>query len=210
MNDKFDITEIYPKLYSSESGRCKLVTVPAMRVLCIRGEGATTGPRFKDSVEALHTVAYALKALPASDLGIDDFVNFSIPFLECLWSMKNGMVYDPSKAEQAFWELFVVVPGFVTQRLINIALLEMPRKSQNSLVQEVHINTIQEKKSVQTMHLGSYSTISKDYEKLMAYINRSGYKPSSRYHEIYLNDPMVIKPSHLKTILRQPIVKLAS
>jgi hypothetical protein len=210
MKDKFDITEIYPKLYSAETGRCKLVVVPAMRALCIRGEGSSTGPRFKDSVEALHTVAYALKALPASDLGIDDFVNFSIPSLECLWSMKNGSNYDPAKAEQAQWELFVVVPGFVTQRLINIALLEMTRKSQNPLVQEVHINTIQEKKSAQTLHLGAHSTIAKDYEKLLTYIKRSGYKPSARYHEIYLNDSAITKPNHLKTILRQPIVSLSS
>ena len=210
MSDKFDITQIYPRLYSADSGKCKLIVSPALRALCIRGEGSSSGPRFKDSVEALHTVAYSLKALPASDLGIDDFVNFSIPCMECLWSMKNGTGYDPNKADNAQWELFVVVPGFVTQRLINIALLEMPRKSQNPLVQEVHINTIQEKKSAQTLHLGSYLTISKDYEKLLAYITRLGYKPSARYHEIYLNDPAITKPNHLKTILRQPIVKLSS
>jgi hypothetical protein len=210
MEYKFDIANIYPDLYSADQKRCKLVTVPAMRALSIRGEGESEGPRFKDSLAALHGVAYALKSLPASELGIDDFVNFNVTYLECLWSMKNGTSYDPSKSEQLLWELFIVVPGFVTQKLINIAANELTKKMQNERLAEVHINTIQEKKSAQLLHLGSHETIYRDYEKLQNYIKRIGCKPSARYHEIYLNDPTSTNKSHLKTIIRQPVVKLAS
>ena len=210
MDYKFDIANIYPELYSADQKRCKLVTVPAMRALSIRGEGESEGPRFKDSLAALHGVAYALKSLPASELGIDDFVNFNVSYLECLWSMKNGAFYDPSKSDQLMWEMFIVVPGFVTQKLINIAAIELSKKMQNERLSEVHINTIQEKRSAQLLHLGSYDSIYKDYERLQKYIKRIGYKPSARYHEIYLNDTATTNKSHLKTILRQPVVKLAS
>ena len=208
MEYKFDIANIYPEVYSADHKRCKLVNVPALRALSIRGEGGSDGPRFKDSLAALYGIAYGLKALPFSELGVDDFVNFNVTYLECLWSMKNGAVYDPTKSEQLLWEMFIVVPGFVTQKLINIAAIEISKKTHNDRLADVHINTIQEKKSAQLLHLGSHETVYKDYEKLQKYIKRVGYKPSARYHEIYLNDPSNTSKSHLKTILRQPVVKI--
>ena len=208
MEDKFDILSIYPGIYSAEQSRCKLVNVPALRAISINGEGEREGPRFKDSLAALYAVVYALKALPGKEYIPDDFVNFNVSYLECLWSMKNGANYSPKYPDQLQWELFVVVPGFVTQKLINIVSLEISKKSLNERVSDVHINALQEKKSAQILHLGSYETIDRDYEKLQKYIKRTGYKPSTRYHEIYLNDPLKISKSHLKTILRQPVVKV--
>lgn len=208
MEEKFDISRIYPGIYTAEQSRCKLVTVPALRAISINGEGEREGPRFKDSLAALYAVVYALKALPGREYIPDDFVNFSVSYLECLWSMKNGANYSPKNPDQLQWELFVVVPGFVTQKLINIVALEISKKVQNERIAEVHINAFQEKKSAQILHLGSYDTIEKDYEKLQTYIKRTGYKPSTRYHEIYLNDPLKTSKSHLKTILRQPVVKV--
>ncbi len=60
---------------------------------------------------------------------------------------------------------------------------------------------------MQTLHVGSYD----DEAPVLAemhheFIPRAGLKMAGRHHEIYLSDPRRMKPSKLRTILRQPVV----
>ena len=206
--EKFDISKIFPKLYSASSDRATLVEAPAMRTLAINGEGDSTGPRYNDSVAALYAVAYALKSLPSEGITIDGFVNFNIVALECLWSSKAGGMFNPANKSDALWELCIVVPGFVTPSLVRLAQIELMKKETNQAILEVHVNSLQEKKSAQILHRGSHENIPAKFAKLQSYLKRTGYKPSSRFHEIYLNDVATTKKAALRTILRQPVVKL--
>lgn len=207
-SEKFDIGMIFPKLYERNNDRVSLVEVPAMRTLAINGEGDSTGPRYHDSVAALYAVAYALKNLPSEGVMIDGFINFNIVALECLWSSKSGGVFRPDERSDALWELCIVVPGFITPSLVRLAQAELMKKETNQCILDVHVNSLQEKKSAQVLHRGSYENISVSFDKLQSYLKRTGYKPSSRFHEIYLNDPTSTKKAALRTILRQPVVKL--
>jgi hypothetical protein len=206
--EKFEINKYYPELYSASKTRSKLVKVPSLRTLAINGEGDFDGPRYKESLAALQSVTFALKNLPKEGIMVDDYLNFNITALECLWSSKDGGIFDASARHNELWELFYVVPGFVTPRLVNLAVIELAKKDSNPMIHSVHVNTLQEKKCAQLLHVGSYDNIGKSYEKLMKYIVNSGLKPSSRYHEIYLNDPATTKKPYLRTILRQPVVRL--
>lgn len=207
--EKFEIDKIFPSLYTASPTRPKIVEVPSMRTLAISGEGEISGPRYHDSITALYAVAYALKKLTNEGMSIEGYLNFNIPALECLWSSKSGGNFSPENRDEMLWELCVVVPGFVTPKLVKIVQLELQKKDENSRISDVHISTLQEKKAVQLLHTGSIDGIKKSFERLYNYIGRSSYKESSRYHEIYLSNPITTNKSRLKTILRQPVVKLS-
>jgi hypothetical protein len=209
MNDsKFDITSIYPKLYEAKQAAVNIIDVPMLRILAISGEGDPDGPGFKQSVEALYSVVYSIMYMPRNGVQIEDFIPFKISPLEALWSMRNGRDFDLSKKNDWIWEVFIVVPGFVTQKVVNMAITRAKEHKPNERYADLHISSLQEKKSAQILHVGAYSTSSKDVEILYKSIKRRGYKPSSRIHEIYLSDPTRTKKGRLKTIIRQPIIKI--
>lgn len=206
--EKFDISNIYPELYKADKFKPRLIKVPALRIMAISGEGDPEGPRFTDSVEALYSVAYAVKFMPREDITPDGHVDFKIVALEVLWSMKNNKVFDRASKDQWLWEVFLVVPGFVTQAVIRQAIGMIADNKPNERYDDIHIATLQEKKVAQIMHIGAYDRVDNDLEILHKYIKKCGYRPSARYHEIYLNDPSRTAKNKLKTILRQPIVRL--
>ncbi len=206
--DKFDITKLYPELYKAQQGRGKIVTIPAIRVLAINGEGGRDGPRFIDSISALYDIAFGIMGLANDEFLPDGYVDFTIPALEILWSMKNGNDYNPQLTEQLLWENFVVVPGFVTQRLVDMAIADVRDRKPNSRYQDLHISTLEEKKAAQILHIGSIKNSPKSLQILNKYIAKKGYKPSARYHEIYLNYFIASSSARLRIIIRQPILKI--
>lgn len=206
--EKFDITQIYPRLYKAKQGVVEVIDVPMLRIMAISGEGDPKGPSFQQSVDALYSAVYSIMSMPKSDVQIEGFVDFKVPPLEVLWSMRGGQPLDISKKDELLWEIFVVVPGFVNQKLVNMAILKAKEHKENDKYNSLHISSLQEKKSAQILHIGSYATEVKDIESLHKSIKRRGYKPSARHHEIYLSDPTRTKTGRLKTIIRQPIIKL--
>jgi len=207
-SEKFDITQIYPKLYKAAQGKVDVIDVPMLRILAVSGEGDPKGPSFQESVDAIYSVAYAIMAMPKSGIQVEGFSDFKVPPLEALWSMRSGQTFDLTKKDELLWEIFIVVPGFVTQKVVNMAIIKAQEHKQNSRHQDLHISSLQEKKCAQTLHIGSYATEARDIEILQKSIKRRGYKPSARHHEIYLSDPTRTKTGRLKTILRQPIIKI--
>ena len=207
-SEKFDITQIYPKLYGAKQGVVEVIDVPMLRILAISGEGDPKGPSFQQSIEALYSVVYSILAMPKSGVQIEGFVDFKVSPLETLWSMRGGQSMDFSKKDELLWEIFVVVPGYVNQKIVNMATLKAKEHKENEKYDSLHISSLQEKKSAQILHVGSYATEAKDIESLHKSIKRRGYKPSARHHEIYLSDPTRTKTGRLKTIIRQPIIKI--
>lgn len=207
-DNKFSISELYPALYTARHKKPEIVNVPVLRIMAITGEGDPKGPRFQDAVAALYAIAYTIKFMPRKGITPEGYIDFKISALEALWSMKNGKEFDVTKKDQWLWEVFVVVPGFVTQALVKQATELSKIKKPNERYDDLHISTLQEKKAAQILHIGAYDKVANDINTLQQYINRAGYKPSARYHEIYLSDPSRTAKNRLKTILRQPVVPL--
>lgn len=207
--DKFDISVLHPKLYIAKQKQPEIVSVPALRILAVNGDGDPKGPRFNDSVAALYSVAYSIKFMPRKNIFPEGYMDFKIPALETLWSMKNGKVFDVTKKDQWLWEVFIVVPGFVTQPIVKQAVEQIAKRKPNQRYLDLHISTLEEKKAVQILHIGSYQKEANDIKLMHDFIASKGYKPSARHHEIYLSDPARTATNKLKTILRQPIVALS-
>jgi hypothetical protein len=207
MNDKFDITKLYPNLYRAEAKEPVMVQVPALRVLAVSGEGNPNADPFQKAVEALYSTAYGIKFMPKRGPVPEGFVDFKVPPLEALWSMRDGKEFDTTKPDQWQWEAFLVVPGFVTQHLAQNSANAMADKHPNHQYDNLRIKTLEEKQAVQIMHIGSYKNETADIALMRSYMESHDLKPSSAHHEIYLSDPRRVATSKLKTILRQPVIK---
>ena len=62
---------------------------------------------------------------------------------------------------------------------------------------------------MQTLHIGSYD----DEAPVLAQMNdgvipAAGLELTGRHHEIYLSDPRQVAPEKLRTILRQPVLRV--
>ncbi len=57
------------------------------------------------------------------------------------------------------------------------------------------------------MHLGPYIEEPRSLEKMAVFAEANGYVFHGRHHEIYLGDPRMAKPEHLKTVLRHAVAK---
>jgi hypothetical protein len=206
-SEKFDIAKIYPKLYVASKEKPTIVEVPLMRVLAINGEGDPQGPRFKDSVAALYSMAYAIKFLPRKNINPEGYIDFNVTAIEVMWSMKNGAKLDSGQKDNILWEAFIVVPGFITQNIVNIARSQIPETQASERHAELHIASLQEKTSVQVLHTGLLKNEQKATDTLNAFLDKKGFKPALRLHSIYLSDPTRTKTGRLRTIIRQPITK---
>ena len=206
-SEKFDIAKIYPKLYVASKEKPTIVEVPLMRILAINGEGDPQGPRFKDSVAALYSMAYAIKFLPRKNINPEGYIDFNVTAIEVMWSMKNGAKLDISQKDNILWEAFVVVPGFVTQNIVNIARSQIPETQASERHTELHIASLQEKTSVQVLHTGSFKNEQAAVALIDAFLDKRGLKPALRLHNIYLSDPTRTKTGRLRTIIRQPVTK---
>ncbi|MSR68443.1 hypothetical protein EXS66_01495 [Candidatus Saccharibacteria bacterium] len=207
-SEKFDISKIYPVLYKASKDKPTIINVPVLRILAINGEGDQKGPRFKDSIDALYAVAYAIRSLPRKNIILDGFVDFNTTPLEAMWSMKNGSIFDASQKNNLLWEVFIVVPGFVTQKVVNMAITQTSLLQPNERYHDLHISSLQEKTSIQILHTGSLKGLRKATTLLGTHLLKKGYKPALRHHEIYFSDPTRIKTGRLRVIVRQPVTKV--
>ena len=57
------------------------------------------------------------------------------------------------------------------------------------------------------MHLGPVYQEPRSLEKMAVFAQVNGYVFHGRHHEIYLGDPRMAKPEHLKTVLRHAVAK---
>jgi hypothetical protein len=78
--------------------------------------------------------------------------------------------------------------------------------------ERLRLQAFHEGLSVQTMHIGPYSTEPATIERMQSFMQVNGYQDlvglGGKHHEIYMGDPRRADPSRLKTVLRHPVRKL--
>lgn len=200
---KTDLKKEQRDLYAPPHGRFAEVVVPAMNFLVIDGHGdPNTSEDYRHAVEALFAVSYAAKFISKRELDHDYVV---LP-LEGLWStpdLTGGAVADKS---QWSWTMMLRQPGWVEPIMIDEAL-RTAEKKRLAAVSQIRAEVLEEGRSVQTLHVGSYDTEGPVIRELhRSYLPAHGLTPTGLHHEIYLSDPRRTEPQKLKVVLRQPVV----
>ena len=205
----FDYKKEYKEFYLPPKTP-RLVTVPAMDFLAVRGQGDPNqedGP-YKQALELLYAVAYTIKMSKLGKHKLEGYFDYVVPPLEGLWWQDGvqGIDYTNKKAFQ--WISLIRLPEFVTEEVVHWAIREASEKKQKDC-SPVEFFSWEEGLCVQCMHIGPYdqepATVAamEDYAKAQGCL--ADFGPGRFHHEIYLSDVRRCKPERLKTVIRQPV-----
>ncbi|MGD9152283.1 MAG: GyrI-like domain-containing protein [Gammaproteobacteria bacterium] len=199
---KIDLKKELRQLYNPSKKEISVVDVPAMNFLTIDGTGdPNTAQQYKDAVESLFSVSYALKfMIKKGKLGID----YAVMPLEGLWWTEKMEDFSVERKDDWQWTAMIMQPKWVTKVLVKQAIEQVKKKKGFVNLKDLHFTTITEGKAAQIMYIGPYANEAPTIQKIHDFIKQSGNKLSGKHHEIYLNDLRRSAPEKPKTILRQP------
>lgn len=129
--------------------------------------------------------------------------------LEGLWWADDMNDFIRRNKDNWKWEMLIWQPDWIEIDNFDLMLNQTKNKKPNPKLDEVEFKTIEEGKCVQILHIGSYDDEAPILAKMHdEFIPQNGFKMRGLHHEIYLSDPRKTKPEKLKTILRQPVLKV--
>jgi len=199
---KIDFKKELKHLYNPSTKKVEIVDVPMMNFLLIDGSGdPNTAQEYKDAVEALFAVSYALKFMVKKGKGVD----YGVLPLEGLWWTDDMTQFSMENKDIWKWTSMIMQPEYVTEDLVSKALEQVEKKKNPPALSKIRFESFHEELSAQIMHIGPYSAEAPTIEKLHNFIRENGYELRGKHHEIYLSDPRRSAPDKLKTIIRQPM-----
>jgi hypothetical protein len=195
--------------YTARPGRFDVVTVPPLRYLMVDGQGdPDTAPAYRDALTSLYPLAYTLKFFSKNELGRD----YGVMPLEALWWADDPTAFTAARDKSRWeWTLMILTPDWITADHLESARIKVRAKGDAPVVDEVRLERLDEGLCVQTLHVGPYD----DEGPVLAdlhdrFVPEQGLRLVGTHHEIYLNDARRTDPAKLRTILRQPVARLAS
>ena len=198
---RIDLKKELRRIYAPSMKDVTIIDVPKMNFLMIDGMGdPNTSPEYKNAVEALFSLSYAIKFMIKNEKIID----YSVMPLEGLWWMDNMMRFSAESKNEWKWTSMIMQPEYVNKEILNKAL-EKTRKKNLPVLSKIRFEAFSEGLSAQIMYIGSFSAEGPTITRIHNFIKEQGYKLSGKHHEIYLSDPSKSAPEKTKTVLRQPI-----
>ncbi len=170
-----------------------LVDVGRARYLAIAGHGKPGGAEFATAVGALYNVSFTIK-MASKAAGSD----YAVSKLEGVW-WKEGTSLEWT------WQLLIRVPEFITKKHLAEAVTKLLEREKDEAVSRVTLETLDEGKCVQVLHVGPYTAEKPTIARMRAFATQHGLSFKGRHHEIYLSDPRRVEMEKLRTILRQPV-----
>jgi hypothetical protein len=188
----------------ARQGSVRFLEIPAHQFVMVDGAGPPGGEAFTQRLPGLYAAAHKLRfALKAA--GIDSKVGH----LEGLWWTESGETdLDAilgSNREGWRWTLLIALPDEATKVQIETALAAGRAKVDPSIAEMIRVESFDEGRVAQILHIGPYTTERPTIERLHAAIHDVGLKERGRHHEIYLGDSRRSAPERLKTVLRHPV-----
>ncbi len=199
---KIDFKKELKHLYNPSSKKVTIVDVSKMNFLKIDGVGdPNTTKEYKDTVEALFAVSYALKFMIKKGRAVD----YGVMPLEGLWWIDDMSQFSIEHKELWRWTSMIMQPEFVVEDLVNKALVQVEEKKKLLALSKIRFESFYEGLSAQILHIGPYSAERPTIEKLHSFIKETDYQLRGKHHEVYLSDPRRSAPERMKTVIRQPI-----
>ena len=179
----------------------QLIEIPSAYYIMIKGEGNPNKSDFSNRVSALYSLAYGIKMLfknmEKEELEYSDFTVFP---LEGIWEKSDDEEFDKNKLK---YTIMIKQPYFITKKIVELAFEKVKKKKPNELYDEVSFDSIESKKAIQILHIGSFDTEIESFEKLDNFASEMNLERSEKLHtEIYLNNKNRTAEDKLKTILR--------
>jgi hypothetical protein len=197
---KIDLKKDLKHLYQPGAKDVVQVEVPAMNFLMIDGQGdPNTSPSYQAAVEALFSVAYAIKFKVKKTLAID----YGVLPLEGLWWADDMVAFSVEDKSEWKWTMMIMQPEFVSAALVRDTIAEVKKKKDLPALGKMRFESFAEGKAAQILHVGPFTAEGPTVDRVHAFIDAVG-KRSGKHHEIYLSDIRKADPAKWKTVIRQP------
>lgn len=184
----------------------EIINIPSQKFITINGEGNPNEIDFSDRISALFNLAYGIKMLfkkMYADINKISFTDFTVFPLEGIWRKNSGEKFDKSKLK---YTIMIKQPDFITQDIFENALENVKKKKLNVLYNEINFEEIEDGKSVQILHIGSYDDEWKSFEMMDKLANELNLIRTGDFHrEIYLSNKNRTSEDKQKTILRYSV-----
>lgn len=200
--EKIDIRKELKHLYKASPKEVAQVDVPAMNFLMVDGEGdPNTSGVFSDAVEALFSVAYAVKfMIKKGPSGID----YGVMPLEGLWWADDMSAFTVEDKSSWKWTLMIMQPDFVQEDIVGRAIANVKEKKNLTAVSKIRFESFAEGKCAQILHVGPFSGEGPTVAKVHQFIDSRGSR-RGKHHEIYLSNTRKADPAKWETLIRQPM-----
>lgn len=203
---KFDLKREYAELYAPSPKDFAVVDVPPMRYLAVDGHGdPNTSAAYRDAVEALFAVAYAVKFASKRELGRD----FVVAPLEGLWWADDEGAFVARDKDAWNWTMLIAQPDWIDEDAVAAGVAAARAKgaiASNPALDALRLEHLHEGPSAQILHVGSYDdeapTLARLHDEWMP---QHGLTFNGAHHEVYLSDARRTAPEKLRTVLRQPV-----
>ncbi len=200
--EKLDLKREYKELYNPSAKTISVVKVPAMNFLMVDGTGdPNVAQVYKDAIEALYAVSYALKFKVKREQKVD----YVVMPLEGLWWMDDMTLFSVENKAEWLWTMMIMQPKFVTPKMARQALDEVSKKKDLAAIARVRFEKFSEGLAAQILYFGAYADEGPTIQKIHQHIHDTGHQLHGKHHEIYLGDPRKTAPAKLKTVIRQPM-----
>lgn len=188
-------------LYKARKNEVEIVEVPSINFLMADGQGdPNTSSAYKEAVETLYALSYALKFALKKAQGLE----YKVGPLEGLWWAEDMAEFSTERKGDWKWTMMIAQPEAITPEWLEKVREEVRRKKNLPALDRMRLEVYAEGPSAQILHLGPYAAEGPTIQKLHAFIRKQGGGLDEKHHEIYLSDPRRTRPEKLKTILRQP------
>lgn len=190
--------------YRARRSRFDVLELPAQRVVAIDGAGdPNVAVAYREAVETLFPLAYALKAIGRRELGLDHVV---LP-LEGLWDADDRAAFTSRRDKAAWrWTMLIAQPDWVEEAHLERARVDVAARGRGPALALARLEVLDEGLCAQTLHIGPYDdegpVLAELHERVLP---EHGLRPTGRHHEVYLGDARRTAPERLRTILRQPV-----
>lgn len=183
-----------------------LVTLPAFGFFAIRGAGDPNEPGFRDHIEALYALSYAVKMSPKSGIAPEGYAEYSVYPLEGVWDASEEAKArgDARLAKREYvFDLMIRQPDFLDAETALAFIERTKAKKRLPLLDQARYEAIEERRCVQLLHLGPYDAEPESFARMEAFCAERGLTRLSKVHrEIYLSDARKTESARLKTVLR--------
>jgi len=150
---KVDFKRELKNLYAAPAKDFTIVDVPAMHYLMIDGSGdPNTSQSYKDAIEALYAASYAIKFSSKIGLGRD----YTVPPLEGLWWADDMTSFTRGEKSAWRWSMMIMRPSWIIPAMIEDAIAALRVKKALPALSLLRDERLDEGRSVQIMHIGSY------------------------------------------------------
>ena len=198
---KIDFKKKMKDLYQPPTSKVVMVEVPAMNFLMVDGKGdPNTSQEYKEAVEVLFQVSYALKFMVKKGaLAID----YGVMPLEGLWWADDMADFSVDDKSSWKWTMMIMQPEFISVDMVATSMQDVEKKKNPAAISKLRFEVFAEGKAAQIMHIGPFSEEGPTVAKVHQHIETNG-KLSGKHHEIYLTDIRKADPAKWKTVIRQP------